>query len=149
MKAKVITKNRKALYDYEILEKYEAGIVLSGTEIKSIRQGRINIKQAYIGFFKKELFIIGMNIPEYSNSGYVSHFPDQNRKLLLHKLELKKIKQHVEEKGKTIIPLSIYFKGKFVKVEFGIAVGKKKWDKRRDKIEKDVNRQLERALKKR
>ena len=147
MRIKVITKNKKASYDYEILEKYEGGIVLSGSEVKSIREGKINIKQAYIGFLHNELFVIGMNISEYSHSGYTSHIPDQNRKLLMHKLELKKIKQQVEEKGKTLIPISIYFKGEFIKIEFGLVRGKKKWDKRKSKMDKDVTRQIDRALK--
>lgn len=147
MSIKVIATNRKARHEYHILEKYEGGIVLHGSEVKAIREGKANIKEAYVRFIENELFVIGMHIGKYSNQGYSTHTPVRDRKLLLHKRELKKMRKMVDEKGKTLIPLSIYFKGGNVKVEFGLAQGKKLWDKRKAKMEKDVNRQVDRALK--
>ena len=147
MSIKVIATNRKARHEYHILEKYEGGIVLHGSEVKAIREGKANIKEAYVRFIENELFVIGMHIGKYSNEGYSTHTPVRDRKLLLHKRELKKMRKMVDEKGKTLIPLSIYFKGGNVKVEFGLAQGKKLWDKRKAKMEKDVNRQVDRALK--
>ncbi len=147
MSIKVIVTNRKARHEYHILEKYEGGIILHGSEVKAIREGKANIKEAYVRFSGKELFVIGMHIGKYSNEGYSTHTPVRDRKLLLHKKELKKMRKMVDEKGKTLIPLSIYFKGGNVKVEFGLAQGKKLWDKRKAKMDKDVNRQVDRALK--
>ena len=148
MSIKVIATNRKARHEYHILEKYEGGVVLKGSEVKALREGKSNIKEAYIRFVKTELFVIGMHIGEYSNAGYSSHATVHDRKLLLHKQELKKIKRMVEEKGKTLIPISMYFKRGYVKVEFGLAQGKKLWDKRKNKMEKDLSRQIDRELKK-
>jgi len=145
---KVIATNRKAKHEYHILEKFEGGIVLKGSEVKALREGKANIKEAYVRFVKTELYVIGMHIGEYSNSGYSSHTPVHDRKLLLHKKELTKIQKMVEEKGKTLIPLSMYFKRGYVKIVFGLAHGKKLWDKRKDKIEKDISRQIDRELKK-
>ena len=148
MSVKVIATNRKARHEYHILEKFEAGIVLCGSEVKALREGKANIKEAYVRFVKNELFSIGMHIGEYSNAGYSSHSPVHDRKLLLHKRELHKLRRLVEEKGKTLIPLSMYFKNGYVKLEFGLAHGKKLWDKRKSKMEKDVSRQIDRELKK-
>ena len=148
MSIKVIATNRKARHEYHILEKFEGGIVLRGSEVKALREGKANIKEAYVRLSKTELYVIGMHIGQYSNTGYSSHTPVHDRKLLLHKKELKKIQRMVEEKGKTLIPLSMYFKGGYVKVEFGLAQGKKLWDKRKNKMEKDVSRQIDRELKK-
>ena len=147
MSIKVIVTNRKAWHEYHILEKYEGGIVLYGSEVKAIREGKANIKEAYVRFIENELFVIGMHIGKYSNEGYSTHTPVRDRKLLLHKSELSKMRKMVDEKGKTLIPLSLYFKGGNVKVEFGLAKGKKLWDKRKAKMEKDVDRQVDRALK--
>jgi SsrA-binding protein len=147
MSIKVIVTNRKARHEYHILEKYEGGIVLHGSEVKAIREGKANIKEAYVRFSGKELFVIGMHIGKYSNEGYSTHTPVRDRKLLLHTRELKKMRKMVDEKGKTLIPLSIYFKGGNVKIEFGLAQGKKLYDKRKAKMDKDVNRQVDRALK--
>ena len=148
MGVKIIATNRKARHEYHILEKYEGGIVLQGSEVKALREGKANIKEAYVRFIKNELFVIGMHVGEYSHAGYTSHTPVHDRKLLLHRQELRKIQRVVEEKGKTLIPLSMYFKGGYVKVEFGLAQGKKIWDKRKAKMEKDVSRQIDRELKK-
>ena len=148
MSIKVIATNRKARHEYHILEKFEGGIILRGSEVKALREGKANIQEAYVRFVKTELYVIGMHIGEYSNAGYSSHTPVHDRKLLLHKQELRKIQRMVEEKGKTLIPLSLYFKGGYVKVAFGLAQGKKLWDKRKNKMEKDVTRQIDRELKK-
>ena len=148
MSVKVIVTNRKARHEYHILEKFEGGIVLKGSEVKALREGKANIQEAYVRLIKRELYMIGMHIGEYSNAGYSSHTPVNDRKLLMHKEELKKIQRMVEEKGKTLIPLSMYFKGRYVKVKFGLAQGKKLWDKRKNKMEKDVSRQIDRQLKK-
>ena len=147
MSIKVIATNRKARHEYNILDKYEGGIVLNGSEVKAIREGKANIKEAYVRFSDNELFVVGMHIGKYSNEGYSTHTPVRDRKLLLHKSELSKMRKMVDEKGKTLIPLSLYFKRGNVKVEFGLAQGKKLWDKRKAKMEKDVDRQVDRALK--
>ena len=147
MSVKVIVTNRKALHEYHILDKYEGGIVLHGSEVKAIREGKANIKEAYVRFIENELFVIGMHIGKYSNEGYSTHTPVRDRKLLLHKKELLNLRKMVDEKGKTLIPLSMYLKGGRVKVEFGLAQGKKMWDKRKTKMEKDVKRQVDRAMK--
>ena len=147
MSVKVIATNRKAWHEYHIIEKYEGGIILHGSEVKAIREGKANIKEAYVRFTGNELFVIGMHIGKYSNEGYSTHSPVRDRKLLLHRKELSKLRKMVDEKGKTLIPLSIYFKGGNVKVEFGLAQGKKLWDKRKAKMEKDIDRQVDRALK--
>ena len=147
MSVKVIVTNRKAWHEYHILDKYEGGIVLYGSEVKAIREGKANIKEAYVRFIGNELFVIGMHIGKYSNEGYSTHTPVRDRKLLLHKKELLNLRKMVDEKGKTLIPLSLYLKGGRVKVEFGLAHGKKMWDKRKSKMEKDVKRQVDRAMK--
>ena len=147
MSVKVIVTNRKAWHEYHILDKYEGGIVLYGSEVKAIREGKANIKEAYVRFIENELFVIGMHIGKYSNEGYSTHTPVRDRKLLLHKKELLNLRKMVDEKGKTLIPLSLYLKGGRVKVEFGLAQGKKMWDKRKTKMEKDVKRQVDRAMK--
>ena len=147
MSVKVIVTNRKAWHEYHILDKYEGGIVLHGSEVKAIREGKANIKEAYVRFIENELFVIGMHIGKYSNEGYSTHTPVRDRKLLLHKKELLNIRKMVDEKGKTLIPLSMYLKGGRVKIEFGLAQGKKIWDKRKSKMEKDVKRQVDRAMK--
>ena len=147
MSNKVIATNRKAWHEYHIIEKYEGGIVLYGSEVKAIREGKANIKEAYIRFIDNELFTVGMHIGKYSNEGYSTHSPVRDRKLLLHKKELLKLRKMVDEKGKTLIPLSLYLKGGRVKVEFGLAQGKKMWDKRKTKMDQDVKRQVDRAMK--
>jgi len=147
MSSKVIATNSKAWHEYHILEKYEGGMVLYGSEVKAIREGKANIKEAYVRFIDNELFTVGMHIGKYSNEGYSTHSPVRDRKLLLHKRELSKIRKLVEEKGKTLIPLSLYLKHGRVKIEFGLAQGKKMWDKRKTKMDKDVKRQVDRAMK--
>ena len=147
MSNKIIAKNRKAYHDYHIVHKYESGIVLLGSEVKSIRESRISIEESYIRFIKNELFAVGMNISEYSNQGYISHDPQRVKKLLLNKKELREIKDYIDLKGYTIVPTSVYLKNGKIKVEFGIAKGKKLWDKRRDKMDKDIKRDIARQMK--
>ena len=142
-----IASNRKAWHEYHILEKYEAGITLKGTEVKSIREGKVSIKESYVRFFGDEIFIIGMHIADYSSKGYENIENVRDRKLLLHRKELDKLKSKVDEKGVTMVPLSIYLKKNLIKVEFGLAKGKKLWDKRKDKMDKDIKRSIDRKLK--
>lgn len=147
MGIKVVATNRKATHDYSIIDKYESGMVLTGSEIKSIRNNRVTIKQAYVRIYSNELYIVGMNISDYENSGYASHEPDSDRKLLMHKREIIKIKKMVDEKGKTLVPLRLYLKNGKAKLEFGLGEGKKKWDKRRDIKDRETKRRIDRNLK--
>ena len=142
-----IATNRKARHEYHILEKYEAGIALKGTEVKSIREGKVSIKESYVRFFNNEIFIVGMHISDYSNRGYIEVESARDRKLLLHRRELNKLKSKIDEKGVTMVPLSIYLKKNLIKIEFGLAKGKKLWDKRKDKMDKDMKRSIDRKLK--
>ncbi len=148
MNKKIITTNRKARHDYHILETYEAGIVLQGSEVKSLREGKANIKEAYVRVMGGEVFIIGMHIGEYSHAGYSTHSPVHDRKLLLKRKEIFKLTRVIDEKGMTLIPLSIYFRNNRVKLEFGVAKGKKQFDKRQDIAKRDAKRDAERELKK-
>ena len=143
----IVATNRKANHNYKIIEKYEAGIVLTGSEVKSIRNNRVSIKEAYVRIFNNELFIIGMNISIYENSGYSGHDPTSDRKLLVHKRELLKMKKFVEEKGRTLVPLKVYFKRGKAKLEFGLGQGKKLWDKRQDIKDKQLTRRIDRNIK--
>tara|TARA_B100000029_G_C16865830_1_gene701145 strand:- start:35 stop:499 length:465 start_codon:yes stop_codon:yes gene_type:complete len=144
---KVISTNKKASFLYSLLDKYEAGISLLGSEVKAIRENKVNIKESYIRIKKLELYLIGMHIGEYSHSGYSSHEPLRERKLLLHKREIVKIERSVKESGKTIIPTLLYFKNGKIKLEFSIAKGKKIWDKRSAKKDKDIKRDMDRDIK--
>lgn len=146
-KNKISLVNRRAFHDYEILEKFEAGIVLHGTEVKSIRQGKASFKDCYAKVIDEELWIVSMHITPYDHGGYTNHDPVRNRKLLLHKYEIKKLIGKIEEKGLTVIPLRLYFKNGKVKVELGLARGKKLYDKRKDITARDVNRDAQRELK--
>ena len=142
-----ITTNKKAFYEYDILKKYEAGIVLKGSEVKSIRENKATIKESYIRVKDDEIFIIGMNIAKYSHEGYSTHEPNREKKLLLHKYEIKIIKEEVDEKGKTIIPLNLYYKNGIVKIQFAIAKGRKLWDKRNYKKDQDIKREIDKSMK--
>lgn len=146
-KNKISLTNRRAFHDYEILEKIEAGIVLHGTEVKSIRQGKASFKDCYAKVINEELWIVSMHITPYDHGGYSNHDPVRNRKLLLHKFEIKKLIGKIEEKGLTVIPLRLYFKGGKVKVELGLARGKKVHDKRKDIAARDMSRDAQRELK--
>ena len=141
---KIISINKKASFQYFLLEKFEAGIQLLGSEVKSIREGNVNIKEAYVKFNRNELYLIGMHIGEYSHSGYSTHDPLREKKLLLHKNEINKIIKNVSIKGTTVIPVKLYIKTGKIKVEIAISKGKKIWDKRESKKEKDIKRSIQR-----
>ncbi len=145
---KIITTNKKAFHDYQILEKLEAGLVLTGSEVKSLRQGRCNIKDSYARIMNGEAWLIGLNISSYSDASYHDHEPERRRKLLLHKDELKRLHRKVQEKGFTLIPLRLYFKKGVAKVELGLATGKREYDKRQDIAKRDQERELKRMQKK-
>lgn len=143
-KIKVIATNRKANFEYEILSRYEAGIVITGTEVKSLREAKVNLQEAYGRIINDEVWIINSHINEYRFGNINNHEPLRNRKLLLNKKEIRKIKQMLQEKGLTLVPLKIYFKGSLVKVEIGIARGKKLYDKRESIKKREVERKLSR-----
>jgi len=140
-------KNKRAFFDYEILDKYTAGIQLYGTEVKSIRDSKLSFTDAYCIFINNELWLRGIHISEYSFGSYNNHTPKRDRKLLLNKKELIKIQKKVKEKSLSIIPLVIFFsKSGFVKLEIGVARGKKQFDKRETLKQKDSKRDMDRAM---
>lgn len=142
-----VSTNKVARHEYYILETFEAGIVLSGTEIKSIRQGKVNIKDSFATIRADEVFIHNMHISPYEKGNIFNKDPLRTRKLLLHKNEIRKIKMDLKTKGLTLIPLSIYFKDSIIKVELGIAKGKKLYDKRQDIAKKEFDRRINKLLK--
>ena len=144
---KLIANNKKAYHDYFILENIEAGIALHGTEVKSLRMGKCRIKEAFIRVENGEMFIYGMNISPYEKGNIFNKEPLRVRKLLLHKSEINKLLGKTKEKGMSLIPLKVYFKGSLVKVEIGLAKGKKLYDKRQDIAKKDMKREAERDFK--
>ena len=144
---KLIANNKKAYHDYFIDEKYEAGIELFGTEVKSIRMGKCSIKEAYIHIVNGEAFIYGMNVSPYEKGNIFNKDPLRERKLLLHKQEISKLAGKQAEKGFTLMPLQVYLKNGKVKVEMGVARGKKLYDKRQDIAKRDLKRETEREFK--
>ena len=142
-----ITENRKARHDYFVLESYEAGIELTGTEVKSIREGGANLKDCFCEVENGEMLLYGMHISPYSHGNLFNRDPRRTRKLLLHKKEILKLYGQVKQDGLTLIPLSLYFKGSNVKVQLGLCKGKKIYDKRADAAVRDMKREAERALK--
>ena len=144
---KVVTQNKKAFHDYFILDTYEAGIELKGTEIKSVRLGHVNLKDAFIRFKNDEAFIENMHIAPYEQGNIFNHEPLRNRKLLLHKKQIKKLQREVKENGLTVVPTKLYFNTSQLKVEIALARRKKLFDKRQDLKAKDAKRDMERALK--
>ncbi len=144
---KLIANNKKAYHDYFILEKYEAGIALNGTEVKSLRMGKCSIKEAYVRIENGEVYIYGMHISPYEKGNIFNRDPLRTRKLLLHRSEINKLTGKIKEKGMTIMPLRVYFKGSLVKVEIGLARGKKIYDKRQDIAKKDQEREARRDFK--
>ena len=143
-------KNKRARFDYEILERVEAGLVLRGSEVKSLRAGRASLAEAYAKFDKNELFLLKVHIGEYKQATHNNHEPLRPRKLLLHKRELRKLAQRINERGLTVVPLRLYFTSRgFAKVELGICRGKKSHDKRQSIAKRDVERDLRRAIKSR
>jgi SsrA-binding protein len=146
MENTVVATNRKAFHEYHILETFEAGVQLRGSEVKSIREGNASLKQAYILIRKGEAWLKGSHIASYSHTGFEGHEPARNRKLLLHKKEIQRIGSKLAEKGLTAVPTKLYFKGGLIKLEFGLAKGKKLYDKRETKKKRDVERDIQRAL---
>lgn len=144
---KLVANNKKAYYDYFIDEKCEAGIELAGTEVKSIRMGKVSIKEAFVKIEKGEMFVYGMNVSPYEKGNIFNKDPLRVRKLLLHKGEIYKLEAKVAQKGCTLVPLQVYLKGSLVKVEIGLGRGKKLYDKRADIAKKDQKRELERSFK--
>ena len=144
---KLIANNKKAYHDYFILDKYEAGISLHGTEVKSLRMGKCSIKEAFVRIENGEVIIYGMHISPYEKGNIFNKDPLRPRKLLMHKYEINKLMGKIKEKGMTLVPLKVYFKGSLVKVEIGLARGKKLYDKRQDIAKKDQRREAEKEFK--
>ena len=144
---KLIAKNPVAYHNYTINDKLEAGIVLTGTEIKSIRAGKVNLKDAYVNIKNGEAFIYGMHISPYEHGNIFNKEPLRTRKLLLNKKEINKLLGYITQKGMSLIPIRLYFKNSFVKLELGIGKGKKLYDKREDIAKKDAERKIQRTLK--
>ena len=144
---KLIANNKKAYHDYFIDEKYEAGIALHGTEVKSLRMGRCSIKESFVRIEKGEVFIYGMHVSPYEKGNIFNRDPLRVKKLLLHKGEINKLVGKIAEKGFTLVPLKVYFKGSLVNVEIGLAKGKKLYDKRADIAKKDMRREAEKEFK--
>jgi SsrA-binding protein len=143
---KLIAQNKRARHDYSIGETYEAGLVLTGTEVKSLRQGRASLVDAYGSVADGEAWLIGAHIPEYAQGTWTNHAARRTRKLLLHKKEIEKLIGKTKEGGLTLVPLSLYFKDGRAKVEIALARGKKNWDKRQDLAARDADREIQRAL---
>lgn len=144
---KLIANNKKAYHDYFILEKYEAGIVLHGTEVKSLRMGKCSIKEAFIRIEDGEVFLYGMHVSPYEKGNIFNKDPLRVKKLLLHKKEIERIFGKMKERGNTVVPLKVYFSKSLVKVEIGLAKGKKLYDKRNDIAKKDQKREAQREFK--
>lgn len=144
---KIIASHRKANFLYEISERFEAGIVLKGSEVKSLREGKVSLNDAYASFHRDELFLFNSHINTYFNASQFNHEPLRLRKLLLHKKELAKLEEKIEAKGFTLVPLKMYFKKGKVKVELGLGKGKKMFDKRETTKKREQNREMDRALK--
>lgn len=141
--------NRKAFHDYYVLERYEAGVELRGTEVKSIRAGALNLKDSFCTVKNGELFVRGMHISPYEQGNIFNHDPDRPRRLLMHKKEIMKLNAKVTQDGAALIPLSVYFKDSRVKMEIGLCRGKKLYDKRESEAKKDAMRSMDRAMKQR
>ena len=146
---KVIARNRRARYDYHVEDTLEAGLVLTGTEVKSLRAGRASLTEAFAQMSGGELWLHGLHIPEYAQGTWTNHEPRRTRKLLLHRKEIDRLASQVAERGFTIVPLSLYFSGGRAKVELALARGKRTYDKRRDLARRDAAREVDRALRRR
>jgi SsrA-binding protein len=145
-KEKVIATNRKAWHEYHVIDRFEAGIALQGTEVKSLRQGNASMVDSYAKMEKGEIWLLNCHIPTFKQGSYFNHEPRRKRKLLLHRTEIRKIAVKTLEKGFTLIPLKIYFSGPYVKVEIGLCRGKQQHDKRAAIKEKDALRDVQRSL---
>ncbi|MEV4754784.1 SsrA-binding protein SmpB [Micromonospora sp. NPDC049559] len=143
---KVVASNRKARHDYAILDTYEAGLALTGTEVKSLRAGRASLVDAFAQEREGELYLHGMHIPEYAQGTWTNHEPRRTRKLLLNRLEINRLIGKLQESGLTLVPLSLYFSDGWAKVEIGLAKGKKSYDKRQDLAKRDADREIAKAM---
>lgn len=146
---KLIAENRRARHEYHLLDRYEAGVMLTGTEVKSLRAGKAELQRAFGDVRDGELFLVGAHIPEYAQGNIANHDPDRDRKLLLHRRELDQLQGKVQEKGLTLVPTRLYWKDGRAKVEIALARGKDVRDKRRTIADRDAKRQMDRALKER
>ena len=144
---KLIASNKKAYHDYFILQKFEAGIALTGTEVKSLREGQANLKDSYVNFSSGEAFLFGAHISPYKHGNRENHDPERTRKLLLHRNEIEKLRTQVVEKGLTVVPLRLYFKGGKVKAEIAVVRGKKLYDKRAAEKKRELDREAAAAMK--
>jgi SsrA-binding protein len=143
---KVVASNKKARHDYAILDTYEAGMALTGTEVKSLRAGRASLVDAFGHVSNGEIFLHGMHIPEYTQGSWTNHEPRRVRKLLLNRQEIARMMGKLQESGLTLVPLSVYFSDGWAKVELGLARGKKSYDKRQDLAKRDAQREIQRAV---
>ncbi|MCB1059668.1 MAG: SsrA-binding protein SmpB [Calditrichaeota bacterium] len=146
---KVVAQNRKARHDYHVIQTYEAGISLLGTEVKSVREGHVNLRDAFARVHEGEVLLYSMGISAYRNRGYTEVDERRVRKLLLNRSEIRKIQRQVLEKGYTLVPLQVYFKGQYLKVELAVVQGKREYDKRVTKEEQQAKRELDREIKNR
>jgi SsrA-binding protein len=146
---KIITQNKKAFHDYSIEETLEAGVLLQGTEVKSLREGKANLKDSYVIVKNGEVFLLNCHISPYSHGNIMNHEPLRTRKLLMHKKEIAKLQDKAAQKGYSLIPLKLYFKNSHVKVEVGLAKGKKQYEKRETIKKREADREIERAMKSR
>ena len=146
---RTISQNRKAFHDYSITETLEAGLALHGSEIKSIRAGRVNLRDSYVAFREGEAWLIGTHIAGYNEASYLDHDPVRDRKLLLHRREIQRLRAQVEQRGYTVVPTRLYLKNNRAKVEIGLAKGKHTYDKRESLRDRDTEREIEREIKER
>ncbi|MFC1550263.1 SsrA-binding protein SmpB [Candidatus Neomarinimicrobiota bacterium] len=145
---KVVATNRKAFHEYHIIEKFEAGVELLGSEVKSLREGKANLKESYVTFRNSDAFVVGMHVSAYSHTGFTGHEPLRARRLLMHSRQLLKLKSQLAERGLTLIPLRLYFKNSWAKLEIGLAKGKKHYDKKESIKQRDIKRDTEREMEK-
>lgn len=145
---RIVARNRRAAHDYVLLERFEAGIVLTGTEVKSVRGGQVSLQRGFVQTRDGELWLIDAHIAPYEHAGYEKHDPTRPRKLLMHRREINRITDALVLKGLTVVPTKMYLKSGWVKLEIALARGKKKFDKRADLAKRDADRQVERALRK-
>jgi len=146
---KLITSNRKARRDFFILDTFEAGLVLQGTEVKSLRDGKASLAEAYARLHGDELFLVGAHIPEYKYGNRQNHEPTRPRKLLMHRREIERLRGKVQEKGLTLVPLRLYWRRGRAKLEIGLARGKRDYDRRQDTLKREADREMERAMSRR
>lgn len=146
---KLITSNRKARRDYHVLETFEAGLVLVGTEVKSLRAGKASLAEAYARIEGDEVFLVGAHIPEYSHGNRSNHDPTRSRKLLLHRREIERLRGKTQEKGLTLVPLRLYWRGGRAKVEIALGRGKREFDRRQDVAKREAQREMDRAISRR